>query len=345
MAQNPIAYQPNDFGVGIAIESATGSVVANTTQLFTDSISMPSFAPDQDLSAKSGMFVADFAHVHSSQKNTPTEITVSGLLNDTVLDLLTGIFHTAHSTNVILVDDSYTAPLLFHNQTISGAAAKATFTVKVLAPQVLNDSGASPADNSIHLTGCSITALSISADAGSDGGRLKYSLTLKTGYAPVFTGAAGSTTAPVTTGFQTIHDMPHRTIAGVVDPVMQSFNLSIENPADYVGFDGANSRPSSISRSVPEGPVITLASTVKLDVNTKGYLANFMNNSAQTALVNHVSNDADQPAELTTSGGATGFGFSCDKAIITGMSFNEQAAMMYDIEQKLLFGSFRIRNT
>jgi hypothetical protein len=115
---------------------------------------------------------------------------------------------------------------------------------------------------------------------------------------------------------------------------MQSFNLSIENPADYVGFDGANSRPSSISRSVPEGPVITLASTVKLDANTKGYLANFMNNSAQTALVNHVSNDADQPADLTTAGGATDFGFSCDKAI-----------MMYDIEQKLLFGSFRIRNT
>ena len=95
MAQNPIAYQPNDFGVGIAIESATGTVVANTTQLFTDSISMPSFTPDQDLSAKSGMFVADFAHVHSSQKNTPTEITVSGLLNDTVLGLLTGIFHSA----------------------------------------------------------------------------------------------------------------------------------------------------------------------------------------------------------------------------------------------------------
>jgi hypothetical protein len=345
MAQNPIAYQPNDFGVGIAIEANTGSVQTTTTQLFTDSISMPSFAPDQDLSAKSGMFVADFAHVHSSQKNTPTEITVSGLLNDTVLDLLTGIFHTAHSTNVILVDDSYTAPLLFHDQSIGGAAAKATFTVKIVSPQVLNDSGASPANNSIHLVGCSITALSISADAGSDGGRLKYSLTLKTGYAPSFTAAAGTLNPPATTGFQTIHDMPHRTIAGVVDPVMQSFNLSIENPADYVGFDGANSRPSSISRSVPEGPVITLASTVKLDANTKGYLANFMNNSAQTALVNHVSNDADQPADLTTAGGATDFGFSCDKAIITGMSFNEQAAMMYDIEQKLLFGSFRIRNT
>ena len=136
--------------------------------------------------------------------------------------------------------------------------------------------------------------------------------------------------------------MPHRTIAGVVDPVMQSFNLSIENPADYVGFDGANSRPSSISRSVPEGPVITLTSTVKLDVNTKGYLANFMNNSAQTGLINHVSNHSGQAAALTS---ATDFGFHCDKAIITGMSFNEQAAMMYDIEQKLLFGSFRIRNT
>lgn len=346
MADNLTAYQPNDFGIGVVIEATTGTVVANTTQLFTDSVSMPTFSPDQDLSAKSGMFVADEAHIYSSMKNTPTEITASGLLNDTVLALLDGILHTADSSDVITIDDSYTAPHLYHGQTISGAPAKATYTVKLLSPAVTDDDGSSNAvNNSIHLTGCSVTALSISGDAGSDGGRLKYSATFKTGYAPVFTGAAGSTGAPTTGGFRTIHDLPHRKIAGVESPVMQSFNLSIENPAEYVGWNAEHNRPYSISRSVPEGPIINLSSTVKLDKDTSGLLANYMNNSKQTGLINHMSNDADMPADLSTSGGATEFGFHCDKAIITGMSLNEQAAMMYNVEQKLLFGTFKVRNS
>ena len=54
MANNLTAYQPNDFGVGVKIEATTGTVVANTTQLFNDSVSMPSFSPDQDVSAKAG---------------------------------------------------------------------------------------------------------------------------------------------------------------------------------------------------------------------------------------------------------------------------------------------------
>ena len=100
MANNVVAHQPNDFGVGIVLEATIGTPVDNTTQLFTDSVSLPSFAPDQDLSAKSGMFVADEAHIHSSMNNTPSEITMSGLLNDTVLGILEGIFHTAASSNV-----------------------------------------------------------------------------------------------------------------------------------------------------------------------------------------------------------------------------------------------------
>ena len=226
MANNTTAYQPNDFGVGVVIESATGTVVANTTQLFTDSVSMPSFSPDQDLSAKSGKFVADTAEIYSSMYNTPSEITATGLLNDTVLGLLVGIFHTAASSNVITVADSYTAPYIFHGQTI--AATKETYTVKLLSPAVTDSDGSSNSSgNSIHLPGCCVTALSIFGDAGTDGGRLKYSVTFKTGYSPAFTGAAGSTTAPVTTGLQTIHDLTYRTVAGVASPVMSSFNFSI----------------------------------------------------------------------------------------------------------------------
>lgn len=341
MANNVVAHQPNDFGVGIVLEAAVGTAVDNTAQLFTDSVSMPSFSPDQDLSVKSGKFVADEAEIYSSMKNTPSEITVSGLLNDTVLGLLEGIFHTAAGSNVITVADSYTAPNLYHG--LSTAAATRTYTVKLISPELLDQpTGATTADSCIELTGCCPTALSISGDAGSDGGRLKYSLTMKTGYSPVFSHAPNTVTAPTTDGFQTIHDLTFRTIAGVASPVMQSFSVNIENPVDYIGWDPANNRPYTISRSVPEGPIVTMSSTVKLDYDTRGLLAKFMNNSAQTGLINNLGNHTDQAAAKTAD---TNWAMHCTKAIITGMSLNEQAAMMYDVEQKLLFGSLTMRNT
>ena len=338
MANNIVAHQPNDFGVGIVAETTVGTPVDNTTQLYTDSVSLPSFAPDQDLSAKSGKFVAGSTEIYSSMKGTPSEITMSGLLNDTVLGVLEGIFHTAASSNVITVADTYTAPNLYHG--LSTGAATRTYTVKLVSPQVTDNS--STADACVELTSCCPTSLTISGDAGTDGGRLKYSLTMKTGYAPTFAHAANTVTAPVVTGLQTIHDLTYRTIGGAVSPVMQSFAVTIENPVDYVGWDALNNRPYTISRSVPEGPIVTLSSTVKLDYDTRLLLANFMNNSAQVSLTNHLSNHSGQAAALTA---ATNWSMHCTRAIITGMSLNEQAAMMWNVDQKLLFGSLTMRNT
>ena len=340
MASTSTAFQPNDYGVGVVVDTAIGTAIANTTQLFTDSVSMPSFAPLQDLSVRSGDFVAASDDIFSSMYNTPTEITATGLLNDTVLGLLEGIFHTAISSNVITVTDAYTPPLLAHGE--NTAAASRTYTVKLLGPALTDDAGDNPVNSSITLTGCCVTALSIFGDAGTDGGRLKYSVTFKTGYAPDMVVAAGTTTAPVVTGLQTIHDLTYRTIAGVVSPVMTSFNLSIENPAAYVGWDPVNNVPFSISRSVPEGPSMTFSSTIKVDKNGNALLDTFMNASAQTALINNLGNHSGQAAAKTSD---TNWAFHCTKAIITGMSYNEQAAMMYNIDQKLLFGSFTIRTT
>jgi len=253
------------------------------------------------------------------------------------MTLLEGILHKAASSNVISVNDTYTAPNLYHG--LSTAAATRTYTVKLLSPTLTdNASSATTSDSCVELTGCTVTAFSVFADANSDSGRVKYSATMKTGYSPTFLHAANTIGAVATTGLRNIHDFTSRTIANVSDPVMQSFNLSIENSTDYIGWDPTNNRPYAISRSVPEGPSITLSSTVKLDLSTKDLLGNFMNASAQTGLTNQVANDG-------TFGSATEFGFTCDKAIITGMSLNEQAAMMYDVEQKLLFGTFQVRNS
>ena len=67
-----------------------------------------------------------------------------------------------------------------------------------------------------------------------------------------------------------------------------------------------------------------------------------MNNTAQTGLINNLGNHNGQAAAKTSD---TNWAMHCTKAIITGMSLNEQAAMMYNVEQKLLFGSLTMRNT
>ncbi len=339
MANNTAAHQPNDFGIAIKAETTLGDPIDDPTQLFTDSVTLPSFTPDQDLSAKSGKFVADFAEIYSSSKNTPSEITATGLYNDTVGTLFEGALHTAHASDIVTVTDAYTAPNLYHGLTNAGATR--TYTIKLISPQ-LTDNAGSPAtsDGCVELFGCTVTALSVFADAGTDGGRLKYSVTFKTGYSPNFLHAPGTVGAPATTGMTTIHDLSYRKIAGVTAPVMQSFNLNIENPAEYAGWDPNNNRPYTISRSVPEGPVCTLSSTVKLDISTKNLLGNFMNASAQTGLANHMSDRSDFDMAQVDN-----FAFDCDKAIITGMSLNEQAAMMYNIDQKLLFGTLKVSIT
>ena len=339
MANNNAAHQPNDFGIAIKAETTLGSPIDDPTQLFTDSVSLPTFSPDQDLSAKSGKFVAAFDEIYSSSKNTPIEITASGLYNDTVGTLFEGALHGAAASDIITVTDAYTAPNLYHG--LSNAGATRTYTIKLISP-TLTDNAGSPTTSPgcVELAGCTVTALSVSADAGSDGGRLKYSVTFKTGYSPTFLHAPGTVADPAVTGMTTIHDLAYRKIANITNPVVSSFNLSIENPADYVGWDAVNSRPYTISRSVPEGPICTLSSTIKLDLDSKDLLGKFMNASAQTTMANHMSDRSDFDMAQVDN-----FAFDCDKAIITGMSLNEQAAMMYNVEQKLLFGTLKVSIT
>ena len=338
MAGQNLSYQPNEFGVSIAPESTIGTAETTTVRLHVDSVSLPSINPIQDLAPKSNSFVAQDDFVYHTTKGTPLEVTFGGLLNSTALSMLEGILHTAASTNLITVTDSYTAPVLSHGE--SSAAATRTYTVKIVSPQTFDDDGSSnAANNTLTLKGACITAFSISGDASGDG-RLTYSATVKSGYHAEFPSAAGSLSGPLTADIQNIHDLTYRKIAGVTAPVMQSFTLSIENPAEYIGYDPVNTRPYSISRSVPEGPVVTLSSVVKLDQDTKGILGHILNAGTVNNLVNHLSNNSSYAIA-----NATIFSFDSDKAIVTGVSFNEQAAMMYSVEQKILFGTFKIRNS
>jgi len=335
MAGQELSYQPNEFKVAVGADATVGAPGTTTGILHTDSITFPSMNPIQDTAAKSGSFVAEHDKIFSTSKGSVSEISVSGLLDDNAMSLIPNALATAASSSACTVTDAYTPPAISHGMS---AAAEKGMTVKLVSPQLFDDDGSSnAADNTIVLSGCSVTAFSVSGDASGDG-RLTYSATLKTGYTPLFGQATGTVNAAAVTGFRHITDFIDIVIAGIQQPVLQSFTLNIENPAEYIGWDPTNNRPYSISRSVPEGPVATLSSVIKLDQDTKGLPASFMATSASTALENTIANHA-------TFGSADEFGFTCDKALITGMSMNEQAAMMYTVEQKLLFGTLVVRNS
>lgn len=336
MASQDYSFEPKTFKIGIIKETAIGTEIANTAQVFADSVVMPSMSPQQDLTPKASFFVSTDDLAHSTSKGQPVELTFSGLYNDTIGALWQGIFHAAVANTNISLSDSYTPPDLLIGATVGDTTH--TYTVKVIQPAT-DSNGSSSVDNTITLVGCTITNLTVSGDSTSDGGRLKYSCSIKTGFSPVFNDAEGTTTAVTADGICTTFDFlkPQIIIAGVTSPVLQSFSLSVSNPSDYIGWDPANNRPYSISRSVPEVEA-TLSATVKFDKSQTSIASNYFNASAQVSLANELSNH-------DTDNSWTNFGFSCDKAIITSLALNEQAAMMYDIEQKLLFGTLLVSVT
>jgi|TARA_R110002020_G_scaffold355375_1_gene568076 hypothetical protein len=336
MASQDYSFEPKTFKIGLKVEDNTGTESANVAQVFADSVVMPSMSPQQDLSPKASFFVSTDDLAHSTSKGQPVELTFSGLYNDTIGALWQGILHAASADGGnISMSDSYTPPDLVIGASVADTTH--TFTVKVIQPSTTD--GSSAVNNTITLVGCTITNLTVSGDSTSDGGRLKYSCTVKTGFAPIFNDAEGTTVAVDATGICTMFDFlkPQTIIAGVTSPVLQSFSLSVSNPSEYIGWDPSSNKPYAISRSVPEVEA-TLSATVKFDKLQTSIASNYFNASAQVSLANELSNH-------DTDSSWTNFGFSCDKAIITSLALNEQAAMMYDIEQKLLFGTLKVSTT
>ena len=178
---------------------------------------------------------------------------------------------------------------------------------------------------------CVVTALSLSGDAGTEGGRIKFSATFKTGSAVDATQA--TTVGAVDNAFTAASEnytmnswtAGYRQLVGVADLVMSSFTLNLTNDANFLGL--VSTGYETISRAGEFSA--TLDATVKYDDKVQAFFENFQDQvtgaSEGATLLNNDSSLTD---------GA--FGISIPASVMTNVAFNEQAMMMMDVSVKAI---------
>ena len=159
------------------------------------------------------------------------------------------------------VTTSMTIPAVPVNEDLSHAAVgdvDRTAVVLLVAP--VAPAGLEADDKRMH--SAVLQELTLSMDSGTDAGRLRASGQFMSGYKPVIanSGLTGITT--VTTYTKSIYDLATLTI-GTTACTLQSFSITISNPATRVGFQGASGEADGYVRG---GEIsLTGTMTVKYD--------------------------------------------------------------------------------
>ena len=314
MAISATSYSPKDFQLAFVPETTIGTAVTSSATLINiDSIEMPSLNPQQVLDVRHGLgrtlkavdiFVTDSLSVR--------EISFSGVADNVVMpELVENI--TGDSS------DSYA---ILNNYEPAG--------MKVGTGCISDPS----AGYQMIFAGCVLTSLTVSGDIGEESGRLKVSGTFKTGMKPDLSPSSAATFG-TTAHFNDNYFMSEYAvgesgatvqIAGISDPVMKSFSFTIENDAQFMGFDdGGNYQV--IQRALPE-VTATLDAVIKYDGQTEALIETF----AQQTSASTVSN------QLTMATANTGgdFNIDIDNSIITDVSFSEEEAMFLSVSQRAI---------
>ena len=107
---------------------------------------------------------------------------------------------------------------------------------------------------------------------------------------------------------------------------MKSFSCTIENDAQFMGFNAAG---SSNYCKLPEASV-TFDSVIKYDADTDGLVATFEGQDGSSTVAN----------TLTAKDSVTrNVDFSIPKAIITDISFSEEEAMFLSVSTRGVAGT------
>lgn len=320
MATVAHAFSPKEFEVWVKAESTAGTSVLATSgmyQLDVDSVSMPSLNVNQVLDVRSGsgrtLKRADFF-----QDNTlkVIELSISGTMhNDTGHNLL-----MYNITNCTSGDPTIASGFTPSSQLYGSSVANATSAMTVVIK---------PSDHtnqtSLEMPGMVVTNFALSADAGEEGGRYKFSATLQSGFVADLdessalaggTAYANTTTKSLTTGsgFKVFN----------VDTIMQSFTLTIDNPAVFTGV--TSNGFESVSRGAETS--VTVDTQVKYDGNTKGFI-NYLNVQDTTVLNSQIS--AGNLFLITNN---NAFGVNIQNGIVTNVAYSEGDIMMLDCSLK-----------
>ena len=167
------AFSPKEFTCWIKAETTAGTSVISTSamyQLDVDSVGYPSLNVTQALDVRSGKGRTfkdeDF---FQDNKMRVVELSLSGTLHDDVGHrlLLANICGAAQAddTNQTIASGHKIISQLFGAAVTNNASS---LTVVLQPSDITNQTG-------LELFGCVVTNLTISADAGTEGGRYKWS--------------------------------------------------------------------------------------------------------------------------------------------------------------------------
>ena len=317
MATVAHAFSPKEFKcfvISDATNAGTSGIhSSNMQQLDVDSVSYPSLNVSQAMDVRSGVgHTLKDEDFFQDNKMRVVELSLSGTLHDDAGHRLL----LANICGAAQADDT--------NQTIAsghkivsqkyGAAVTnnaSSLTVVIQPSDVSNQTG-------LEFSGCVVTNFSISADAGTEGGRYKWSATLQSGKTPDLnsTAAAGSTVYANTTG-TTLASASGIKVFNT-DAVLNSFTTTIEYPAVFSGITSTGYEV--VSRGAECS--VTHECQVKYDGNTKALVNSF---DTQTAAM------AENTFIIVNNGK---FGVDTANGVLTNVAYSEGDIMMLDVSIK-----------
>tara|TARA_Y100001973_G_C5151204_1_gene308226 strand:+ start:258 stop:1247 length:990 start_codon:yes stop_codon:yes gene_type:complete len=307
------AFSPKEFKVAIvsdATDAGATGIGSTMHQLDVDSVSFPTLNVNQVLDVRSGTG-RTFKDEDFFQDNVMrvTELSISGTLhNDTGHKLLLQNICNDVSGDAA-VASGFTAASQVYGENVTNAAS--SLTVVIQPSDVSHQRG-------IELFGCVVTNFSISAEAGTEGGRYKFSATLQTGKTPDL----NSTATPTITAYANDTHSLMSSASGLKvmnnDVTMNSFTCTLDNPAVFTGVTSTGYEVVSRAAEM----AVTVDTQVKYDNNTKTLVTAYDTQSGPTTSNSFVMTNNNA------------FGIAIDNAVYTNVAYSEGDIMMLDISLK-----------
>ena len=312
------AFSPKEFQVWIASDSTnagTSGISASAMyQLDVDSASMPSLNVNQVLDVRSGVG-RTLKDEDFFQDNTlrVTELSLSGNmhLDDGHKLLMQNICNDVSGD--VSVGTGFTPVSQLYGASAPNVASALTVVIK---------SSDHTNQRSLEIPGLVVTNFALSADAGEEGGRYKFSATLQSGVKPDLnesTVLAGNNVYANTTNVFMSSASGLKVYNAEV--VMQSFTATIDSPAVFSGV--ASTGYELVTRGAETA--VTVDTQVKYDGNTKGFINTF---DTQTA----PRTGADANVFVMTNNNA--YGIDVQNGVFTNVAYAEGDVMMLDCSIK-----------
>ena len=309
------AFSPKEFQVWIASDSTnagtSGIHASNMYQLDVDSASMPSLNVNQVLDVRSGVgrTLKDEDFFQDNVLRV-TELSISGNMH---LDaghklLLQNVCNDVSGDASVAT--GFTPASQLYGSAVTNSASSLTVVIK---------SSDHTNQRSLEIPGMVVTNFALSADAGEEGGRYKFSATLQSGVKP---DVNESSTVAGNNVYANTTNIFMSSASGLkvfnTDVVMQSFTATIDSPAVFSGVTSTGYE--LVTRGAETA--VTVDTQIKYDGNTKGFINSF---DTQTAPLS---------GNMFVMTNNNAYGIDVQNGVFTNVAYAEADVMMLDCSIK-----------